>query len=93
MDELVNIPLKGEYVGSELSHLYKIIQEMKRQCVTTLGTPLYNKICQYIRTNKRRSAGSCRLEDKLKELVGDDKEKIKKANLISQIIEFESKNL
>lgn len=80
-------------MGSDLDHLYKIIQEMKRQCVNTLGTALCNKISQYIRLSKRRSAGSRRLEDKLRELVGNDKEKMNKALLISQIIEFESKNL
>jgi len=75
----------------DAGHLYKIIKEIKTQCVTTLGIELYNKIYQYIRTSKRRSAGSCRLEDKIREFVGDNKEKIKKANLISQIFEFESK--
>lgn len=78
--------------GTNTGYLYKIIQEMKIQCVITLGIELYNKIYQYIRTSKRRSAGSCRLEDKLREFVGVNKEKIKKANLISQIFEFESKN-
>lgn len=63
--------------------------KMKEQCIASLGLRLYNKIYQCLKKAKLDNIHFHTLQEQLKSIIGNDKEKMNKAFLIDQIIESE----
>lgn len=63
--------------------------KMKEQCILMLGIDLYNKIYVSLKKSKEKDVDFFEMQNEIKQLVGNDKEKMNKAFLIDQIIECE----
>lgn len=87
-EELAKIE-NEQKLAAQLITQYDLHWKMKEQCIKILGEEMYNKIYMCLKRNKEKDTDFFVVQNEIKLLVGNDKEKINKAFLIDQIIECE----